>query len=190
MLSVPSRTVLRRSPLVTARTYLVPIEPPDAPDLWEAVDGSRSHLQRWLPWIPYNDTPESSQRYADACAADWDAGRAVRFAIRDPSNGRLLGVVGLDNCVHLHRSCDLGYWLRKEACGQGLMVEAALACVDFALYRMGTHRIRCAAATDNHRSLHVIAQLGFHFEGIARQAEFVDSRWVDHAVFSRLAGDS
>lgn len=190
MLSVPSRTLLRRSPLVTMRSYLVPIEPPDAPDLWEAVDGSRQHLQRWLPWIPYNDTPESSQRYADACAADWDAGRALRFAIRESNEHRLLGVVGLDNCVHLHRSCDLGYWLRADVCGRGLMVEAARACVDFALYRVGAHRIRCAAASDNHRSLRVIAQLGFHFEGIARQAEFVDSRWVDHAVFSRLASDA
>jgi ribosomal-protein-serine acetyltransferase len=36
----------------------------------------------------------------------------------------------------------------------------------------------------------VIARLGFHFEGIARQAEFVDSRWLDHAVFSRLASDA
>jgi ribosomal-protein-serine acetyltransferase len=84
----------------------------------------------------------------------------------------------------------LGYWLRVDACGQGLMVEAARACVDFALYRLGTHRIRCAAATDNHKSLRVITQLAFHFEGVARQAEFVDSRWVDHAVFSRLASDS
>ena len=189
MLSVPSRTIMRRSPLVTSRIYLTPIEPPDAPDLWEAVDSSRVHLQRWLPWIPYNDTPESSQRYADACAADWDAGRAIRFAIREPQHHRLLGVVGLDNCIHLHRNCDLGYWLREDVCGQGLMTEAARACVDFALYRLGAHRVRCAAATDNHKSLGVIAHLAFHFEGIARQAEFVDSRWVDHAVFSKLASD-
>lgn len=189
MLSVPSRTILRRAPVSTPRVQLVPIEPPDAPELWEAVDGSRENLQRWLPWVPYNDTPESSQRYADACAADWDAGRAVRFAIRKPESGRLIGVVGLDNCVHLHRSCELGYWLRTDCWGQGLMTEAARACVDFALFRLGAHRVRCAAATDNHPSLRVIARLNLHFEGFARQAEYVDARWVDHAVFSRLATD-
>jgi len=189
MLSVPSRTIIRRAPVTTARVLLVPIEPPDAPELWEAVEGSRESLQKFLPWVPYNDTPESSQRYADACAADWDAGRAVRFAIRGQNSGEFLGVVGLDNCVHLHRSCELGYWLRDECRGQGLMAEAARACVDFALFRLGAHRVRCAAATDNHPSLRVIARLRFHFEGIARQAEYVDARWVDHAVFSRLATD-
>lgn len=168
---------------------LVPIEPPDGPELWEAVQQSRQHLQRWLPWVPYNDSPEASQRYVDACALDWDGARAVRLAVRSLDGQRFLGVVGLDNCVHLHRSCELGYWLRLDACRQGLMSEAAALCLDFAFGRLGVHRVRCAAATDNHASLRVIARLGFHFEGIARQAEFVDSRWVDHAVFARLATD-
>ena len=59
----------------------------------------------------------------------------------------------------------------------------------FALERLGVHRVRCAAATDNYSSLRVIARLGFRFEGIARQAEFVGGRWVDHAVFARLSTD-
>jgi ribosomal-protein-serine acetyltransferase len=168
---------------------LVPIEAADGTDLWEAVDGSRWHLERWLPWVPFNNTLEASQRYAESCAADWDAGRAVRFCIRDRHHGQLLGVVGLDSCVHLHRSCELGYWLKHEATGRGLMTEAARACIQFAIERMRVHRIRCAAATDNYPSLRVIARLGFRFEGIARQAEFVGSRWLDHAVFARLASD-
>ena len=69
------------------------------------------------------------------------------------------------------------------------MTESARACVEFALRRMGVHRIRCAAATDNYPSLRVISRVGFRFEGIARQAEFVGSRWLDHAVFARLATD-
>ncbi len=189
MLSIPARAGLRRSPIETPRLLLAPIEQGDGPEIWSAVDGSRWHLERWLPWVPFNNTPDASQRYADACAADWDAGRAVRFSIRDRASRELLGVAGLDSCVHLHRSCELGYWLRRDATGRGLMTEAARAAVEFAFERMGAHRMRCAAATDNHSSLRVIARLGFRFEGIARQAEFVGSRWLDHAVFSRLATD-
>jgi len=69
------------------------------------------------------------------------------------------------------------------------MSEAAGACVRFAFARVGVHRIRCAAATGNQPSLAVIGRLGFKPEGVARQAEFVASRWVDHAVFSKLSTD-
>lgn len=189
VLSIPSRTAIRTHPVETERSVLTPIDPADGPELWTAVDGSRWHLERWLPWVPFNNTPEASQRYAEASAADWDAGRAVRFGIRDMQTRELQGVVGLDSCVHLHRSCELGYWLRREFTGRGLMAEAAEACIEFALRRMGVHRIRCAAATDNYPSLRVISRLRFRFEGIARQAEYVGGRWVDHAVFGRLSTD-
>jgi ribosomal-protein-serine acetyltransferase len=188
-LVIPLRTGLRRSPIETSRLLLTPIDAPDGQELWEAVDGSRWHLERWLPWVPYNNTPEASLRYAEACAVDWDAGRALRFAIRDKATKNLLGVVGLDACVHLHRSCELGYWLRRDAVGRGLMTEAANGLIHFGFARVGLHRIRCAAATDNLPSLRVIQRLGFHFEGIARQAELVGSRWLDHALFARLATD-
>ena len=180
---------MRRSPIETGRTVLVPLELGDGADLWDAVEASRWHLERWLPWVPFNNAPEASTRYAEACVSDWDGGRAVRFAIRDRQWRELLGVVGLDSCVHLHRSCELGYWLRREATGRGIMTEAARACVDFAFGRMAVHRVRCAAATDNSASLRVIARLGFRFEGIARQAELVGARWLDHAIFARLSSD-
>jgi ribosomal-protein-serine acetyltransferase len=189
LLSIPSRSSVRRTPIETGRTLLLPIELNDGPELWEAVEGSRWHLERWLPWVPFNNTPDASHRYADACVSDWDGGRAVRFAIRDQKTRELLGVVGLDSCVHLHRSCELGYWLKREATGRGVMTEAARACINFAFERMSMHRIRCAAATDNAASLRVIARLGFRFEGIARQAELVGSRWLDHAIFARLSSD-
>ena len=188
-LPIPSRATVRGSPLRTERLMLSPIEPVEATDLWEAIEGSRWHLEQWLPWVPYNTTPEAVARFAEACAADWDAGRAVRFVIRDRRSRELYGVVGLDSCVHIHRACELGYWLKREATGHGYMTEGARAAVDFAFGRMGVHRIRCAASTDNYPSLQVILRLGFRFEGIARQAELVGSRWLDHAVFARLSTD-
>lgn len=189
LLTIPPRATLRRTPVATSRTQLQPIDVSDGGELWDAVEGSRWHLERWLPWVPFNNTREASLRYAEACTLDWDAGRAVRFAIRDKTSGEFLGVVGLDSCVHLHRSCELGYWLRREATGRGLMTEAARAAVDFAFSSMGVHRVRCAAATDNVPSLRVILRLDFRFEGIARQAELVGTRWLDHALFARLATD-
>ncbi|KYF51785.1 GNAT family N-acetyltransferase [Sorangium sp. So ce854] len=189
MLILPPRSEVRAHPIETERLILVPIDPSDGPELWLAVSGSRATLQRWLPWVQFHTDPAASVRFAEACAADWDHGRALRFVIRERAHRTLAGVVGLEACVHLHRSCELGYWLRREATGRGLMTEAARAALGFAFNHMGAHRVRVAAATDNHASLSVIGRLGFRFEGIARQAEWCDGRWLDHSVFALLATD-
>jgi len=189
MLVVPTRTEVRARPLESARLVLTPIEPADAADLWVAIEASRPHLEPWLPWVPFNSDAEASYRYADASAIDWDHGRACRFTIRDKKSRALYGVVGLESFAHLHQSVELGYWLRKEVTGQGIMTEAARLLLTWSFSRLNVHRVRVAAATDNHPSLAVIARLGFRFEGIAREAERCHGRWLDHALFSLLVTD-
>jgi len=190
MLAVPPRQELRLRPLETSRLLLTPIDTSDARDLWAAVDASRAHLEPWLPWVPFNVDAEASFRYAEASAADWDNARACRFTIRDRVGRRFLGVVGLEAFAHLHQSVELGYWLRNDSTRRGFMTEAALITLTWAFRQLNTHRVRVAAATDNHASLGVIRRLGFHFEGIAREAERCNGRWLDHSVFSLLATDA
>lgn len=189
MLAVPPRSELRSRPLETPRLLLFPLDATDSRDLWTAVESSRAHLEPWLPWVPFNIDLESSSRYAEASAADWDAARACRFAIRDRQTRRFLGVIGLEAFAHLHENVELGYWLRVDGVGRGLMTEAGRAVLDWAFGSVNAHRVRVAAATDNHASLGVIRRLGFRFEGIARQAERVSGRWLDHAVFALLVSD-
>lgn len=186
MLSIPARSEVRNRPIASQRLSLAPLETSDVGELWEVVDISRSWLQPWLPWVPFQKNAESAVRFVEASVADWDAGRALRFTIRERQSGRLLGVVGLEACVEMHRCCELGYWLRQDSSRHGYMTEAATLCVDFGFRTLGMHRVRVAAATGNHPSLRVIGRLGFHFEGIARHAEWCDGRWLDHAVFSLL----
>lgn len=189
MLAVPPRSESRSRPLETARLLLHPLDATDTRDLWASVEACRKDLEPWLPWVPFNTDLESSGRYAEASASDWDAARACRFSIRDRQTRRFLGVIGLESFAHLHESVELGYWLRTDATKRGLMTEAGRAVLDWAFGQVNAHRIRVAAATDNHPSLAVIARLGFRFEGIARQAERCNGRWLDHAVFALLVGD-
>lgn len=189
MLTLTPRGELRKSPFVTPRLALCPMDLPDAPELWDAVDASRASLSPWLPWVPFQTDVQSSARYAEMSASDWDFGRAVRFAVRDRKSRSFLGIVSLENVQHLHLSADLGYWLRQDARGRGLMTEAAQGAVEFAFRHMGAHRVRVAASTENHRSLGVIRRLGFRFEGISRHAELIDGRWLEHAVFAKLSTD-
>lgn len=189
MLSIPLRSELRKRPIVAARTFLLPLDVVDTNAMWVAVESCRAYLEPWLPWVPFQTDPQSIGRFIDASVLDWDQGYAMRFGIHDRAERQFLGVVSLDSVQHLNLCCDLGYWLRRDVNGKGLMTEAASAVVQWA-FACGMHRIRVAAATDNHRSLSVISRLGFRFEGVSRQAEFVAGRWLDHAFFGRLSTDN
>jgi ribosomal-protein-serine acetyltransferase len=189
MLVVPPRPELRQRTLDTPRLTLAPVEPADAADMWNAVDTSRAHLEKWLPWVPFNTDLDASWRYCEASANDWDHARALRFSIRERGTRRFLGVVGLESLAHLHQSVELGYWLRIDGARNGYMTEAARATIVWGFKRLNVHRIRVAAATDNFPSLGVIRRLGFRFEGIAREAERCQGRWLDHALFGMLASD-
>lgn len=189
MLAIPTRSSLRQHPIQTERLWLQPVEATDGGELWLAVDGSRETLEPWLPWVHLTTTPAASAHLAESCVIDWNDGRALRFALRERTSRALVGVISLESCVHLHQNCELGYWLRGDATGHGLMTEAAHAVLGYAFQTIGVHRVRVAASTDNHRSLSVIQRLGFRFEGIARQAERCAGRWLDHAIFGLLATD-
>ena len=190
MLSVPTRAEVRTRPLDTARLALAPLDAQDARDMWGAVEVSRAHLEPWLPWVPYTFDFDTTHRYADASSSDWDLGRATRFAIRERTTRRFVGVVGLEAFSHMHQTAELGYWLRIDAAGRGYMTEAAGQVVSWAFSQLRAHRLRVAASTENHASLGVIRRLGFRFEGIAREAERCHGRWLDHAVFALLATDT
>lgn len=190
MLTLPARADFRTRPIFTPRLILAPLDGAAAREMHEAITSSRAELEPWLPWVPFTHDAATSLQYAEASAADWDSQRASRFVIRDRTSHVFLGVVGVEAWQALHDSGDLGYWLKAGVRGRGYMTEAARATLHFAFEVAGAHRIRVAAATDNHDSLAVIRRLGFQFEGIARHAEFVAGRWLNHAVFGMLASDN
>ncbi|PIE05663.1 MAG: ribosomal-protein-serine acetyltransferase [Sorangium cellulosum] len=189
MVKLPPRASLRTSPINSKRLQLFPIDRADSRELWLAIEESRDYLYRWLPWVPLQQDETASARFTEACVADWDAGRALRMIIRERDTGTFIGVVSLETCVHMHASCEMGYWLRQPAQGHGYMTEASAALLEVAFESFGMHRVRVAAATTNHKSLAVIMRLGFPFEGIAREAEYCAGRWLDHAQFGMLASD-
>jgi ribosomal-protein-serine acetyltransferase len=189
MLVAIARGFARQRPIVTARIELVPVELAHAREFFEAVCDSRAELQRFLPWTPFVTTRAQAHNYCEASASEWDQGRGYRLLMRERISGSVVGVLGFENLQHAHASSELGYWLRTNWVGRGYMREAASAAVAWAFGSVGMHRIRVAASVDNPASVRVIEALGFRFEGISREAEWCDGRWLSHRVYARLRHD-
>jgi len=103
--------------------------------------------------------------------------------------GELAGIAGYRALDALNRSGEIGYWLREDFGGRGIVTACCRALVAHGFDALGLNRIAIAAATGNAKSRAVPERLGFRLEGVLRQPEWLYDRFVDHAVYSLLRAE-
>lgn len=167
--------------------WLRPVEEADAEELYERVAANREMLAEWMPWAP-EATADSIREFIRASRrqlADNEGFQAV--IVQD---GRVVGMIGFPRVSWTDRSCEIGYWLAREAQGRGTITLAARALTDHALGAWELHRVAIRAGSGNVRSRAVAERLGYTFEGVLRETErHPDGRYVDLAVYSMLAAE-
>jgi ribosomal-protein-serine acetyltransferase len=159
----------------------------DARALFALVDVNRDRLRRWLPWPDANLTVLESRAFILHVRGKARLGVAHSFGLW--WKGDLVGVVGFNWIDLPNRSAAIGYWLAESAEGHGLMTAAVSALVRHGFRALKLNRIEIRAGVRNRRSRAIPERLGFRHEGTLRQAEWVNSRYVDHAVYGMLAGE-
>lgn len=167
--------------------WLRPLRIRHAAELHAVVEANREHLRRWLPWVDASESVEQTRAYLREIQSRAARDDAITLGIWTAEG--LRGVVGFHLIEWFHRRTSLGYWLAADAQGRGLMTRAVRALLDHAFGDLGLNRVELAAATGNTRSRAIAERLGFTFEGVRRQCEWLYDHFVDHAVYSMLAAE-
>jgi RimJ/RimL family protein N-acetyltransferase len=76
-----------------------------------------------------------------------------------------------------------------EGRGEGYGSDALAAFLRFLTRDAGFHRVSLVTYVNNDRARHVYEKLGFIQEGLLRESEWVDGRWVDGVLYGYLAPD-
>lgn len=124
------------------------------------------------PWIPARvATPQPIQELAERLAANeekFNANEEWRYAMRLKASHVLLGEVALfprssEGRVALPFAdrVEIGYWLRHDYNGAGLVTEAVRAVIDVAKLLHQFHRIEIRCDPRNTKSVNVPRRLGF-----------------------------
>lgn len=163
---------------------LTPVRLRDARELFALIDASRDGLRTWLPWVDATRQAEDTRNFIRFAIDRCRQRKAVHMAIRE--KGRIVGMIGFHTIDLNHRSASVGYWLGAAYQGRGVMTRSCRALVDWGFAKLGLNRIEVRAASGNRRSCAIARGLGFRKEGMLREAESVNGRLLDHAVFSRL----
>ncbi|WKZ82557.1 MAG: GNAT family protein [Acidimicrobiia bacterium] len=172
-----------RDQVLASGLLLRPFVASDAASLLATVDGSRLRLARWMPWVPYSTTVSDFAAFIDGAGRSEADGGAFHRGLF--SDGVPVGAVGAS--LDLVNHCaEVGYWLVPEWEGRGVVTEAVGLMLDFLFEEMAVHRVALRAATQNRRSRAVAERLGFEFEGVLREALWLEDRPTDTALYSLL----
>jgi RimJ/RimL family protein N-acetyltransferase len=116
-----------------------------------------------------------------------EAGSAAPFAIVSPTDDRhLLGSIALMHLDWEHRRAEVGYWLAREARGDGHATRAVGLICDWAFRTLGLERIDLLAATGNPASQRVAERCGFTREAVLRSYLLGKDERQDMVAFGLL----
>lgn len=155
------------------------------------ITQSLAHLRPWMPWAQEAPTAESAERVVRRMQADFIARRDLCFHLHarrsDGTAGRLLGGCGLHRIDWAVRKCEIGYWIRPDAAGQGHVAEAVRLLGVLAFGPLDARRVEIRCDARNLKSRAVAERAGFTLEGVLRNDSLgVDGGLSDTCVYARL----
>jgi len=154
--------------LLGEQVLVRPYRAGDGPAVFEAVNESREHLRRWMPWVDTHVTAADSEAFVRRSQASWINRTELIVGIWDRDGRRLFGSSGL-HCRDWEIPCfEVGYWLRRSAEGHGYVSETVRLLTRFAFEILGANRVFLQCDARNTRSAAVPQRLGFVLEATLR----------------------
>ena len=160
---MPGPAYTLRTPRLVLRCW----EPADAPAYRAALEVSREHLLRWIPWMVDEPRPLDDQvKRLRGLRAWFDTGRDFIYGAFERDGGALVGSVGLHPRTPGAR--ELSFWMDVRHAGRGHATEAAGALVRLAFEVDAVERVEVHCDPRNEASRRIAARLGFVHEATLR----------------------
>lgn len=161
--------------------------PEDAPSLFRAVDESRTHLRPWLRWVDATTKQEHIQQFIQRTQQQLQDQRALELGI--VLNREIIGGIGMHEWDHMLKKAQVGYWIRKEHEGKGIVTRCLERLIDFLFEKPGLNKIEIHFMPSNKRSAALAQKLGLKVEGVIRQSYFMNGRLEDLVITGILKSE-
>lgn len=158
-----------------------------AAQLFTVINNNREHLSEFLPWVENIKSVEDFRHYLQNCEHLYEEKKEVSFIILLKENP--VGRIGLHHLNLQNKIGSIGYWLDKKAEGKGIITKSCRKLINYGFQQTGLNRIEIKAAVSNKRSQAIPEKLNFKKEGVLRQAEFVNNKFIDLFLYSILKSE-
>lgn len=112
---------------------------------------------------------------------------AIRCAIVDENDDKILGLVSLVSIDYISRSAELHIMIgNKNDRGKGLGTFAINSILTHAFKNVNLHRVELTVLEDNAYARKLYEKIGFIQEGVKRSAKYKNGRYVNMLLYSIL----
>jgi ribosomal-protein-serine acetyltransferase len=154
----------------------------EAEALFAVADRNRAYLREWLPWVDRTHSPREVRQFIANSLTQYQASQGPNTGIW--IDGVLSGSIGCHPIDWPNRKTSIGYWIDSACQGKGIITQCCRGLLGHLFDELGLHRVVIQCGTGNTRSCAIPERLGFTREGTAREAEWVNDRWVSLVVWS------
>ncbi len=159
----------------------------DAEELYAIIDNERNHLKRWLLWAEGTTEVQDTRNFLTEAIKLNEGGQQLTTLIR--RDGKIIGSVGFVRIDASDQVGEIGYWLRENLQGQGIMTNCCRVLIQYAFEHRNLNRIEIHMIQNNRKSQGVPERLKFTHEGTLRQARKHRGEFVDEHVYAMLKQD-
>lgn len=169
--------------LTTERLLLRELQLSDAADM--LVFRGDPYVQRFNGPV-YESINEAKVSIENEHAA-YNAQTAINWAVNLKNSDKVLGAFSIHHWSRNHRRAEVGYDLARVYWGQGIASEALKAVLRFGFGQMNLNHIYAGTIADNHESVRLLENAGFHRDGLRRKWSWEDDgTFHDGALYSLL----
>lgn len=114
-------------------------------------------------------------------------GTALKLFITMADSSKVIGILNFSQIIlGPFKSCYVGYSLLEDKQGHGYLTEALKKGIEIMFGDYALHRIEGNVLPDNQKSINVLQNLGFVYEGTARHYLCINGKWQDHCHYTLL----
>lgn len=152
-----------------------------ASEYLQIVQNERESLGEWLAWPAHAENEEFFLTFIEKSLSDYALGKSMTCAII--FKGKVVGNISFNTINRELDKVEIGYWLSSNFRGQGIVSKSVSKLIDVAFNELKVSKVQISAASGNTQSRSVCERLHFTLEGTITQAENLNGRIVDHAVY-------
>ncbi len=158
-----------------------------AKPIFQVIDGQRTYLRQWLPWVDITTSLEDTEKFIrESMQQNTSGTRLTTFIMAGEA---IAGSIGVVHFIKDHKKCEIGYWLREDFQGRGIITKACARFIHHLFKTKDLNRIEILVAGGNQKSRNVPLRLGFTSEGVLRQSLLMYGKYFDVELFALLKKD-